>query len=457
MSGELVVTKEKIASYVHDATEVEKQIFTLEQAVKTLENNSKEEQKQSELLALRAKGTKNIAPQSVVPKHPTLKHHAAQNTMPQKPAKQPLILDFEQFKQSYNYKQKKREAIKESISAIFVVMLGGGLIGLIILSALLEGLSLALENWLNISYEAAGVVTIILFVLLILSIPVIVVSIKMNKLKNQLYSNMEKENQRISKNNAKKEREYQEKLAQYQKELKTYNEENEKYEKALDNKRQELDRTAKELLQKAEEAKQKAEFLSVQAVETRKSLEPLYEQRKTFYSVGIIPPDYRTIDCAYAFDQIFRNDLADTMREAVKIYEERVFRGEIVRGIRSLEQFMSNVSSLLTTLHHDMSAIRSEINYMSQSVSRIYEQQARNHAALAAHNQELLAENRRSYATLERNQELLAENQRDYAALESRNRELFKETQMSRYALEAIKDNNEKLVKYVEDYKIKNS
>ena len=207
----------------------------------------------------------------------------------------------------------------------------------------------------------------------------------------------------------------------------------------------------------AKECDAQADFFLTQAAETRKALEPLYEQRKTFYSVGIVPPDYRTLDCAYAFDQIFRNDLADTMREAVKIYEERVFRGEIVRGIRSLEQFMGNVSSLLTTLHHDMSAVRSEISHMSQGVSRIYEQQAQSYAALEAHNQELLAENRRSYAALERNQELLAENKRSYASLESRNRELFKETQMSRYALEAIKENNEKLVKYVEDYEFRNN
>ena len=42
MANELVITKEKIASYVHDATEVERRIFTLEQAAEDLEAKSKE-------------------------------------------------------------------------------------------------------------------------------------------------------------------------------------------------------------------------------------------------------------------------------------------------------------------------------------------------------------------------------------------------------------------------------
>ena len=197
-------------------------------------------------------------------------------------------------------------------------------------------------------------------------------------------------------------------------------EEMKKYERALADKRQELDREAEEL-------EREAQFYATQAEETRKALEPLYKQRKKFYSVGIIPPDYRTIDCAYVFDQIFRNDLADNMREAVKIYEERVFRGEIIRGVRSLGQLMGNVSSLLTRLQTDMSSIKSEIGSMNKGVVRIYEQnQLQNNA-------------------------MLDEVKRNNAALESRNRELFKETQMSRYALESLKENNDKLMKYIED------
>lgn len=79
--------------------------------------------------------------------------------------------------------------------------------------------------------------------------------------------------------------------------------------------------------------KNQEQFLISQVTQNDLVLEKLYEQRKEFYSVGIVPPDYRYLDCVGVLRQIFSNDLADTMREAVLIYEERVFRGDLIRGI----------------------------------------------------------------------------------------------------------------------------
>ena len=44
------------------------------------------------------------------------------------------------------------------------------------------------------------------------------------------------------------------------------------------------------------------------------------------YDMNIIPPDYRDLVYLFGFYKIFRNNLADTMREAVLLYEERDYR-----------------------------------------------------------------------------------------------------------------------------------
>jgi len=64
---------------------------------------------------------------------------------------------------------------------------------------------------------------------------------------------------------------------------------------------------------------------------------------------------------------------------------------------------------------------------MNKDIVRIYEQQERQNTAM------------------------IDDMKRNYAAIESRNRELFKETQMSRYALESIRESNDKIIKYIED------
>lgn len=85
------------------------------------------------------------------------------------------------------------------------------------------------------------------------------------------------------------------------------------------------------------------EFLQSQAEQVAITLEQLYDQRKEFYEVGIVPPDYRYLDCVGVLYQIFVNDLADTMRDAILLYEERVFRGEMIRGIDKINDHLESI------------------------------------------------------------------------------------------------------------------
>jgi len=84
-----------------------------------------------------------------------------------------------------------------------------------------------------------------------------------------------------------------------------------------------------------------------------------------FYTyTNVIPIDYRKIDCILIFSHVFRNDLADTIREAVSYYETCVFRDKVIRGIK-------NIASKIDQLLFAADAIKDEIHTMNDSVSQL--------------------------------------------------------------------------------------
>jgi len=106
------------------------------------------------------------------------------------------------------------------------------------------------------------------------------------------------------------------------------------------------------------------EFLSVH-------ISKIEDQKNQLYTVGIVPPDYRKLDCLIEFDQMFRNDLVDTVREAVKIYEERVFRGEVIRGVENIYNMLGNLSATMQNIEKTLYSIQSEVRLMSDEIYNI--------------------------------------------------------------------------------------
>lgn len=101
---------------------------------------------------------------------------------------------------------------------------------------------------------------------------------------------------------------------------------------------------------------------------TKKQKAKLEAQLAQYYALGVIPPDYRYIDCVLIIDQIFRNDLADTMREAIRIYEERVFRGEVVKGMNKICSMLEELSSGMAVIVDRLDSINMSVSTMSQDL-----------------------------------------------------------------------------------------
>ncbi len=101
--------------------------------------------------------------------------------------------------------------------------------------------------------------------------------------------------------------------------------------------------------------------------------EKLSMQRDQLYKYNIIPPDYRTLDCVLMLHHIYRNGLAENMRDAINLYETRVFRGEMVRGINNIFEKLGEIAGKLGQVGITLNRIKADINIMSEDLFKLVE------------------------------------------------------------------------------------
>ncbi len=101
--------------------------------------------------------------------------------------------------------------------------------------------------------------------------------------------------------------------------------------------------------------------------------EKLSMQRDQLYKYNIIPPDYRTLDCVLMLSHIYRNGLAENMRDAINLYETRVFRGEMVRGINNIFERLGEIAGKLGQVGITLNRIKADINIMSEDLFKLVE------------------------------------------------------------------------------------
>lgn len=173
------------------------------------------------------------------------------------------------------------------------------------------------------------------------------------------------------------------------------------------------------------------------------------------YSLGIVPPDYRTLDSLVMLDSIFRNDLADTMREAVLIYDERVFRNEVLRGIDRIYTMLGQLSSSMRALETRLIEVRTEVqkthvelNTISTQLCDIENKQVEQYEAQL----------RRQDVARERQEETYRQmfNKLRSSETERReqHREMLQETRALRTATESVEDAARKCEWYMDQHRM---
>ena len=132
-----------------------------------------------------------------------------------------------------------------------------------------------------------------------------------------------------------------------------------------------LQSSAQQYEEALEIAKREKEILDSEAARCRQAASDIRDQLDRMYVMDVIPPDYRYFDCILVLNQIFRNDLADNMREAVDLYEERVFRGEVLKGVRNIYSRLEKMNASMSYMVNDLREVQREVGAMDRNMAQI--------------------------------------------------------------------------------------
>lgn len=84
-----------------------------------------------------------------------------------------------------------------------------------------------------------------------------------------------------------------------------------------------------------------------------------------YYQAGIIPPDYRNAACVEIIDYVFRNDQADTMREATLLCNQYQWHGELMDVLRELGSVMVGINNTLNNINNNISMLSADIEALA--------------------------------------------------------------------------------------------
>jgi hypothetical protein len=105
---------------------------------------------------------------------------------------------------------------------------------------------------------------------------------------------------------------------------------------------------ARALMDEAQECYNKAEQI-------KEILDQCYDKS------GIVPPDYRYIDCLVVVQHAFRNGLADSMKEAVLYYEQKEFRNQVIRGVNNIHEMLGQLAGTMNEVRGILSSIDNNV------------------------------------------------------------------------------------------------
>ncbi len=154
-------------------------------------------------------------------------------------------------------------------------------------------------------------------------------------------------------------------------------------------------------------------LLEKELIELCNSIQELKEKLARLYALDIIPPGYRTYDCVFGLYEIFVNRKKDNMPDAVVLYDDYVFRGQIIKGMGNIMSRLGSLTGLMASMGVSLERMQGQVVRLTDNVYEMADNQARLRSSL-----------------------------------EDKHHDMMRETQLRRYALESISSSMDKIARY---------
>lgn len=129
--------------------------------------------------------------------------------------------------------------------------------------------------------------------------------------------------------------------------------------------------------------------------EMQQAIESIEQVMKGCYKRNIIRPAYRNLVCVNILDEIFINDKADTMREAMLLCDIELRHHELMGKLDEVVHALKKIGSSLSYMNHVLDSINTNVSMISQDIYKMTESQER--IAYAAESVQKSAENADMY------------------------------------------------------------
>ena len=101
------------------------------------------------------------------------------------------------------------------------------------------------------------------------------------------------------------------------------------------------------------------------------SLTELKNNLNIYYQKNIIPPDFRNLTCAILINYVFRNDQADTMREATLLCETHIRHTDAMKALKELSQTMRGIENTLYFIQNNIEDINTDIKNIASAQNKL--------------------------------------------------------------------------------------
>lgn len=113
------------------------------------------------------------------------------------------------------------------------------------------------------------------------------------------------------------------------------------------------------------------ETMREQAEQNRKAAAEIRAQLKKCYELGVVPPDYRNLECVVGIKDNLKKSNVPNVRTAIKCYEEQVFNKQVQKGIEMIYKSWNKLSSSMSTMRSAMQQVQLRVIAMSNDIEML--------------------------------------------------------------------------------------
>ncbi len=135
------------------------------------------------------------------------------------------------------------------------------------------------------------------------------------------------------------------------------------------------EKTLKEADQELADAVEQEKQVELMARRLEQDADRITENLKRCYELGVIMPSYRNLVSVVILDDIFTNDKADTMREAILLCDTEIRHAELIGKLDEVVHALKVLASAIQSMANILQSINTNVSLISQDVYRMAETQ----------------------------------------------------------------------------------